>query len=134
MYVYHGSGSTSDKNVDPDPHKVKQILTLDINSARLYLIRLSVSLYGSIHHWMHNWAPFTWFNQECMLIWIICFYFSLVTVICLYKLSHFIFGSIKSVLHQKWGCTMLGHVEDISNLHDLFWGQHTIMTGRADSS
>ena len=40
-------------------------------------------LYGSaLYHAMHNWAPFIWYTQKCMLIWKNCFYFSFDFAIC----------------------------------------------------
>ena len=60
-----------------------------ISASEYFLDNLNCpcNLYGSIHYRMHNWPPFIWYIQKCMLIWKIYFYFSFVFAICSSKIN-----------------------------------------------
>ena len=63
-------------------------------------------------------CPFTWFNQKCLLIWIICFYFSLVLAI---SSSEMRIRHVRRPIHEK-GALARGHFQLAHLLHSRLGG------------
>ena len=89
--------------------------------SKVWLCRCS-HLYGS-NYLMHNWAPFIWYVQKCMLIWKICFYFSFVFAICSSKMKT---RHVTRATYSRKRCSRAG---TIFNSRDPF----TYTTVRAES-